>query len=50
MSDVHEEMERWRGLPFQVKRFGFASKSGFEEDVLRDDSLLLIDIEDLYRE
>lgn len=50
MSDVHEEMNQWRGLPFQVKRFGFASKSGFEEDVLRDDSLLLIDIEDMYRE
>lgn len=46
---VNEEKSQWKDLPFKVSKFGFASLSGFEEEVKKDDSLILISLEDMYK-
>lgn len=48
MADVHEEMQQWDNLPFKVRQYGFASRSGFDEEVRSRSDLLLIDMDDLY--
>ena len=45
---VNEEKSQWKDLPFKVSKFGFASLNGFEEEVKKDDSLILISLEDMY--
>ena len=46
---VRDHVKLFDGLPFKVSKFGFASLSGFEEEVKKDDSLILISLEDMYK-
>lgn len=46
---VNEEKESFNGLPFNVYKYGFVSKSGFDDKILNDEELILLTIEDLYR-
>lgn len=49
MSDVYEEMNQWQGLPFTIYKFGFASKSGFDDKVKDNKDLLLLSLDDIYK-
>ena len=48
-NEVAQEIHQWDNLPFKIYRFGFASKNGFSEAVLKDDALLLLTLDDLYK-
>ncbi len=50
MKDVHEEINQWKGLPFDLYQYGFASKSGFTKEVRERKDILLIDFNDIYQE
>lgn len=42
-------MNQWNGLPFKIVRYGFASKSGFTDEVKGRKDLLLISLKDIYQ-
>lgn len=48
MSVINEEKEQWSGLPFKIKQFGFASKSGFDEKVKEQKDLLLFELNEMF--
>ncbi|MBQ4254854.1 MAG: ATP-binding protein [Bacilli bacterium] len=47
-SVVKEEKNSFAGLPFEVYKYGFVSKSGFTDSVKNDSSLILLELDDLY--
>ena len=49
MKDYYHEKEQWLDLPFKINQFGFASRSGFDDDIKRHDTALLISLEDLFK-
>lgn len=49
LLEVTEEMKQWNGLPFKIVRYGFASKSGFTDEVKARKDLLLINLSDIYQ-
>ena len=47
LEALNEERYQWRDTPFEVIKYGFASKSGFKEELKKED-VLLITLEDIY--
>ncbi len=48
-SVVNEEAYSFKELPFKVHKFGFVSRSGFEDEIKNDNGLILLDLNDLYQ-
>ena len=48
-NDINEEINQWKGLPFNVYKYGFASLNGFDEKLKENKDLILINSDDIYR-
>ena len=48
-NDINEEINQWKGLPFNIYKYGFASLNGFDEKLREKKDLILIDSDDIYR-
>ncbi len=47
---VYRKKKRRRSTgPFRIASYGFASRTGFADELKKDPELLLLDLEDLYR-
>ena len=48
-NDINEEINQWKGLPFNIYKYGFASLNGFDEKLRENKDLILINSDDIYR-
>ena len=48
-SDIIEEINQRKDLPFNIYKYGFASLNGFDEKLRENKDLILINSDDIYR-
>ena len=45
---IYKEKAQWKNIPLDVYKFGFVSKHGFTDDIIKNTDLLLFTIDDLF--
>ncbi len=49
LDALKEEKRQWELTPFRIASYGFASRTGFTDELREEPELLLLDLEDLHR-